>query len=1061
MNRNGMMQGALGFAVVIAGAVTAQGGVATPPTVDGQLDVVYGAPVAQQGVNVIDILGAPTLDFCGAVNNSNVQGKGAYEITGTETALPFPSDPATVLTGIEFSIPLAELDYDPGFGTDIRVVGFVNGSGHDFLSNQLLGGFGTGLDPENLGEPRGLSLADQPGNQFVEIDVSIPNRVPVGVVMDGQVDAAYGMNPVWVQNIGTGFGDSNNPAADIANGSELDAVWAYVDTAANLNMIITGNMETNFNKLELFFDVKNGGQNELVGIANPDIDFNALRRMGNNVDGSLDMVTGGPTGMDATGLMFDAGFQADYYITYTTGDAGNPQHYVSAAFLTPNDGTGNFVGGGQIGSFPVITGAGPRGNDILVSLDNSNVLGVGGRSAVSGSGSLADGTPGPGSVTTGLEFKVNLEALGYDTSVFAGARGATPENILIGGFLLGQNWDFLSNQIIGGITSFEGDPGTPANDPGNLGGPAKQQNWDSWDGNQYVSLPVTSTTLNDPGITIDGTVSMGETLLGGNPNGYIQLWVNTTNGTGFEDSSLGDPFEADGSELCATYARVGLDNGVPTLFVAHTGNFHDFNRMVTFFDVNPSLNATTPVGQNDLRGDNANIDGDGLNRGLGGPDGMTFDTGFWPDYVVSYATGGVDENGDQTTDFTRHFAHGAQLLTDGGGFGGPIGNEEENSVSDPLLQGSYEARIGLGDNDDATLELANGTELDAAYVYVDTGDGFAYFFFAGNFEANFTNLEIFFDTLTGAGVGQNTLINDNPLTPEADGNPDTDFGSLQRMGRLVEVDNSDPMNPIVVELEPGLTFEDGFEADYYLSVRLGDVDVQGNTASIYGNWARLGDGSSDPGEQRFLGAGTPGGGGTLEGGTVEQSGLGFEETLIDVDNSNVGGVIGGADPFFDTMSPPMPENVMTGMEIAVELADLGWDGESEMRFFAFINGAGHASIGNQTLPHICGEDPGEPRLVDFSDDSTYPGEQYISYPTPIAAPPVCEAPPSLCEGDANKDGAVDVNDLSFVIFRIGNTGACADGDANGDGIVDVNDLSFVIFRLGDLPADPCAPTPCP
>lgn len=59
-----------------------------------------------------------------------------------------------------------------------------------------------------------------------------------------------------------------------------------------------------------------------------------------------------------------------------------------------------------------------------------------------------------------------------------------------------------------------------------------------------------------------------------------------------------------------------------------------------------------------------------------------------------------------------------------------------------------------------------------------------------------------------------------------------------------------------------------------------------------------------------------------------------------------------------------------------------------------------------------------------------------------------------CDGDADGDGTVTVNDVSYVIFRFGNSGAPGggvDGDANGDGIVDVNDVSFVIFRFGPCP----------
>ena len=1048
MNLNNAWHIALGTAITVAGAAAARGGV---PNVDGQLDGLYGAAVAEQGSNVIDILGAETVNLCAAINNSNVGGKGAYEIIGTETDLPFDSDPDTVLTGVEICVPLAELGYEAGFGTLITIAGFVNGSGHDFLSNQVIGGFGAGQDPENLGEPRGLDFNASSGNQFVQVDVSGGAQVPGAAVIDGIVDANYGVNPIWEQNIGTGFGNSSDPDPDIANGSEIDAVWAYVDTASNLYVLVAGNLETNFNKLDLFFDVRNNGQNALQGLSNPDTDFNALRRMGDNTDGSLDAITGGPTGIDATGLTFDAGVAPDYWISYTTGSSP-AEHYLNAATLEFATGSGTFIGGGQKLSTPIIDGLGPRiiGN-IQASSDNSNVLGVKGRTASAGSGSLADVSP-PTGVTTGVEIKVNLAGIGYDTSVFP---AGTPENVLIGGFILGQNWDYLSNQIIGGITAFNADPGTPPNDPGNLGGPAKQQDWSMWDGNQYATVPVPSSVLSDPSITIDGTLTPSETVTGGNSAGYLPLWTNTTNGTGFQDASLGNQFEADGSELDALYARVGMDAGEPTLFIFCAGNIHDFNRLALFFDVNPSLGN---VGQNDMRGDNANIDGDGLNRGLGGPGGMIWDTAFWPDHVISYTTGAVDEDNDDITDFTKHFAHSAQLLTDGGGFGGPVGNEEENNIGDPLLAGAYEARIGAGDNDDSSTELANGSELDAVYVHVDTQDELAYFFFAGNFEANFTSLEIFFDTLTG--VGQNTLIADNPLTVEPDGNPDVDFFALQRMGREVEIDDTDPENPIVVELQPGLTFETGFDADYFMSIRLGDADVQANSSEIYGNWARLGDGSLDPGEARYLGTTSAGlSGGFLAEGDIETSGLGFEPTLIAADNSNTSGVEGAPEPYFGAPAPN-PLGVTTGIEICMELDDLGWDGDTEIRFVAFLNGPGHGNVFNQVLPHICSTDPGEPRQINLADDGAYPGLQYVGYPTPVAAPPICEAPPTNCAGDANQDGAVDVNDISYVLFRLGDPGGiCIPGDANGDGANDVNDISFVLFRLGDT-APTCDPSPC-
>jgi hypothetical protein len=63
---------------------------------------------------------------------------------------------------------------------------------------------------------------------------------------------------------------------------------------------------------------------------------------------------------------------------------------------------------------------------------------------------------------------------------------------------------------------------------------------------------------------------------------------------------------------------------------------------------------------------------------------------------------------------------------------------------------------------------------------------------------------------------------------------------------------------------------------------------------------------------------------------------------------------------------------------------------------------------------------------------------------------VQEAPaPVAASADVNASGIIDVNDITYVLFRLGNSGApgYVDGDANADGITDVNDISYVIFRL--------------
>ena len=58
-----------------------------------------------------------------------------------------------------------------------------------------------------------------------------------------------------------------------------------------------------------------------------------------------------------------------------------------------------------------------------------------------------------------------------------------------------------------------------------------------------------------------------------------------------------------------------------------------------------------------------------------------------------------------------------------------------------------------------------------------------------------------------------------------------------------------------------------------------------------------------------------------------------------------------------------------------------------------------------------------------------------------------------CPQDTNADNTVDVNDISFVLFRLGDSGdpQTLPGDTNDDGVVDVNDISAVLFNLGPCP----------
>ena len=144
-----------------------------------------------------------------------------------------------------------------------------------------------------------------------------------------------------------------SPDADWAYGSELDNARVYIDIPNNkLYLFIAGNMEVNYNKLQLFFDCQPGGQNVLLD-TNVDISFNGLNSMSN--------------------ITFDTGFEPDYWLNINNGvdgGSGDLLRFTDAATLRTNGALidpffgvivdyGSFDGG-EVSLFPVIPFDGPR-----------------------------------------------------------------------------------------------------------------------------------------------------------------------------------------------------------------------------------------------------------------------------------------------------------------------------------------------------------------------------------------------------------------------------------------------------------------------------------------------------------------------------------------------------------------------------------------------------------------------------------------------------------------------------------------------------------------------------
>jgi hypothetical protein len=216
-------------------------------------------------------------------------------------------------------------------------------------------------------------------------------------IIDGTKDASYG-GALAVQTVETSFGD---------NQSEWNAAYGNI-SGGRLNLMLTGNLQDNFNKLEIFIDSKAGGQS-------------VFDSSGNDDAGRMD------------GLVFDVGFTADYHVIVRRG--GDPKLDLDFANLGAQSASGYFdflTGGGNTGAGS--TGTGVNASPIDVGYDGSNGAGIGGTSGAAANQAAAL------AVTTGLELSIALSDLGY-------AGG--PIRVMVG-----QNGDghhFWSNQFLGGL----------------------------------------------------------------------------------------------------------------------------------------------------------------------------------------------------------------------------------------------------------------------------------------------------------------------------------------------------------------------------------------------------------------------------------------------------------------------------------------------------------------------------------------------------------------------------------------------------------------------------------
>jgi hypothetical protein len=282
----------------------------------------------------------------------------------------------------------------------------VENTGGTFVSASQTGTDPHDADSDNDGENDGTEVFHGTNpNSNTSSSALLGNPL-----IDGTRDTLYG-SAVSVQTIETGFGDNFN---------EWNAAYGKVING-KLYLTFTGNLEANFNKLNIFIDSKTGGSSTFTSSGN---------------DGASAM----------NGMKFDAGFMPDYHLIARRGSS---KFDLDMAILGSTDFTfhENVFGGTTSGRGITGTGLGNT-QPIRVAYDGSNTAGIGGTA-----GAAADQTAAA-AVTTGLEICIDLADLGNPT-------GAIRVMLLQGN----GGHDFLSNQTLAGLPVGTGNLGNPLVDP--------------------------------------------------------------------------------------------------------------------------------------------------------------------------------------------------------------------------------------------------------------------------------------------------------------------------------------------------------------------------------------------------------------------------------------------------------------------------------------------------------------------------------------------------------------------------------------------------------------------
>lgn len=598
----------------------------------------------------------------------------------------------------------------------------------------------------------------------------------------------------------------------------------------------------------------------------------------------------------------------------------------------------------------------------------------------------------PEVVDKGIEICIPLASLGLSGS----------ETIRLAGWVNSGDRTFKSNQLVGALPL----------DTGNLGG-AQDLNDAPFDiTTQHIDIDLSAAASGT--VTVDGSLDGG---VGGSAYSNVFIQGNYTGFGNETDGTVdGSGPNGGGSEIDGIY--VAKDGTNLYIFVA--GNLEgNGNALDLYIDTGAGGSSSLGSGS----GDGGFI--------IDGQSGLVFDAGFGADYVFSVDSTDHDMDGMTPNVPRAFFGDMGSNIDDLGTLAG-YGAGNAAALAGGVILGVDNSNIDgvIGDLSQATpvtpdADWAYGSELDNARVFIDEPNNKLYLFLAGNMEGNYNKLVLFFDSQPG---GQNVLL---------DSNVDISFNAVNNMSNI--------------------TFDAAFEPDYFMDINQGVDGGSGNLVRFADAATLRTDGALiDP----FFGVIVDYG--SFDGGDIASfPTIPFAGPRIDLQDGSLGSLFANYGPRLSQLDPMNPidnlvqvginnsnvdgvtdsdasgaGSVNSGIEICLDLDELGWDGEQDILVSGWIANSGFDFISNQVLGGITGPDNIGPRDADSDgvndlDFNAISGDQFLnlSNPTIVVG----------CPADLTGDGMLNFFDVSVFLQAFGAQDPLA--DFTDDGLFNFFDVS--------------------